>query len=223
MGFLPRWNSPNTVEKINSFFEYLETISLAVAITLELAGMRISSDVAWVVLVISDIGRQLYGRREKALSHAKTEQAAAEANLARAALEARVIRRSVSRKLSNEEIKELIEHLRKHSGQTFTLRASRTRQEANDAKPQETNMEQSFFVMQLRGVLSASGWISENVVNLPDFRVAKGLTIFCRQGEGTNKAVAELAIALGKLDIACQVSVQPEYFPVPIIICVGLL
>ena len=68
MAFLPGWPTPKTVEAINSFFEYLETISLAAAIALELSGMRLSSDVAWVVLVISDIGRQVYGRRDKLFS-----------------------------------------------------------------------------------------------------------------------------------------------------------
>src|ERR1700681_7282 len=71
MGFLPGWKSPKTVEAINSVFEYSETIALAVAIALELSGMRLSSDVAWVVLVISDIGRQVYGRREKRLVEAE--------------------------------------------------------------------------------------------------------------------------------------------------------
>jgi hypothetical protein len=71
MGFLLGWNSPKTVEVINSVCEYSETISLAVAIALELSGMRLSSDVAWVVLVVSDIGRQVYGRREKRLHEAE--------------------------------------------------------------------------------------------------------------------------------------------------------
>jgi hypothetical protein len=52
----------------------METVSLAVAIFLELAGMRRSSSVPWVVLVISDTARQVYGRRERHL--AEEEKAA---------------------------------------------------------------------------------------------------------------------------------------------------
>jgi hypothetical protein len=74
MAVLPGWDSAKTVEKVHSFFESAETVSLAIAIFLELAGMRRSSDVAWVVLVISDATRQLYGRREKKLSETETKE-----------------------------------------------------------------------------------------------------------------------------------------------------
>ncbi len=158
------------------------------------------------------------------------ELAVAEANLAleneraeRAKLNLKVNRRSVSRNLHPHEAESLSAKLRTHWGQTFTLRASRTRAEANDLKPAETNFEQSFFVMQLRGILTASGWESETIANLPDFRCAKGLTIFCRNGKETSQPVSDLARALAEMDIGCTVSVQPEDFPVPIIICVGLL
>jgi hypothetical protein len=156
----------------------------------------------------------------------QAENAAAEANLARAKLEERVIRRSVSRNLNGEEERSLIDLLRKHSGQKFTLRESGAKLESNDAdKLQATDFEQVFFAVQLRRILSGSGWIHENIVNLPDFRVTKGITIFCRQGkdEGLGNAATDLWVELGKLDIACQISVRPEYFPVPMIICVGLL
>ncbi len=68
------WGSAKTVEKIHSFFEYAETVSLAVAIFLEISGMRLSSNVAWVVLVISDVGRNVYSRREKHLSDAESKK-----------------------------------------------------------------------------------------------------------------------------------------------------
>jgi len=73
MIFFPGWESLKTVEKIHALFEWLETISLAIAIFLELSGMRRSSNVAWVALVISDAARQVYGRREKALSDKEAE------------------------------------------------------------------------------------------------------------------------------------------------------
>jgi hypothetical protein len=72
MAFLG-WGSLKTVEKIHSFCESLETISLAAAIFMELAGMKRPSNIAWVVLVISDVGRQLYGRREKSLTAVEAE------------------------------------------------------------------------------------------------------------------------------------------------------
>ena len=109
---------------------------------------------------------------------ARAEQATSEANLARAKLEAKIIRVSVSRNLNDEEEKALVEALRTHSGQKFTIRAFRARLELNEATVAETDLEQSSFVVQLHGILSISGWIHENIINLPDFRVAKGLTIF---------------------------------------------
>ena len=63
----PGWDSLKTVEKVHFFFESLETISLAVAIVLELAGMKLPSDIAWVVLIVSDAGRWIFGHREKVL------------------------------------------------------------------------------------------------------------------------------------------------------------
>jgi hypothetical protein len=157
------------------------------------------------------------------------DQTIAELNLeaekertARAKLEARVIRRSVRRRFDDEEAKSFAELLRKHLGQPFTLRVNRTRLELNDMKPQEMNSEQASFVMQLRQILWTAGWVDENIANLPDFRVSKGLTIFCRELEASH-AVAELAKGLGKLDIECQVSVQPKDFLVQLVICVGLL
>jgi hypothetical protein len=76
-----RWDSPDAVAKIHSFFENLESLSLLVAITLELyidfaaePGTRSTlwikriSDVAWAVLVIADLSSRVYGWRDKKLS-----------------------------------------------------------------------------------------------------------------------------------------------------------
>ncbi len=85
------------------------------------------------------------------------------------------------------------------------------------------NLDQSGFVMQLGWTLQRSGWVDENIINLPDFRVAKGLTIFCGQDKGAYEAASDLAAELSRLDISCHVSVHSEHSPVPLIICVGLL
>jgi hypothetical protein len=74
MPVLPGGRSLKRVEAIHSFCETAETVSLSVAILLEIFGFRLSSNVAWVVLVISDGARQLYGRREKSLSNIKSEE-----------------------------------------------------------------------------------------------------------------------------------------------------
>jgi hypothetical protein len=74
MGFVPGWDSPKTVANVHSFAETLETIALAVAIILEIFGLRITSDVAWVVLVIADATRWRYGARDNKFSEADKQQ-----------------------------------------------------------------------------------------------------------------------------------------------------
>ena len=70
MHLLPGWDSPKTVAKIHSFFETLETLALAVAIMLEIFGLRMSSKVAWVTLILADASRSIYGRRDTRFSEA---------------------------------------------------------------------------------------------------------------------------------------------------------
>jgi hypothetical protein len=110
---LPGWDSDRKVEKVHSFFEYAETISLAVAIFLELAGMRRSSNVAWVALVISDVGRQLYGRRDKTLQ-------LAEANEWRTTVK-NLSERFVDRRLTPEQSKRMADFLAQFSGQSVNV------------------------------------------------------------------------------------------------------
>jgi hypothetical protein len=107
------WASLKAVEKVHFFFESLETISLAAAIGLEFAGMRRASNIAWAVLVISDAGRWIYGRREKTLANQEAE----EANLSRSRLEERLADRTISA----EQRTKLIEILSSRKGETIHI------------------------------------------------------------------------------------------------------
>jgi hypothetical protein len=62
------WDSPKAVAIVHLVFEWLETVSLALAIGLEISGVRLPANVCWVILAISDIFRHIYGLRDKRLT-----------------------------------------------------------------------------------------------------------------------------------------------------------
>lgn len=62
------------VAKIHFVFETLESLALALAIVLELTNRRAVSNFFWALLVVADIGRWVYGWREKNLTELEIDE-----------------------------------------------------------------------------------------------------------------------------------------------------
>jgi hypothetical protein len=112
------WDSPEAVARIHVVFEWLETVSLAAAIGLEVLGVRTPANICWVILAASDIARHVYSLRDKHL--AGEENAALRENLARLnALSEQEMRASVA--LESE-----VDRLRKDSSEMTLLHSYRS-------------------------------------------------------------------------------------------------
>lgn len=152
---------------------------------------------------------------------ALAEKTAAEANLERARLEHTFRRRSVSRLLTDEERKFIVQELGRFRGQGFTLRLSNSPLFSTD-NTTGTDWEQQAFALQLLSTLEQSGWVHENIANHPSPTVAKGLKLFIAYRGGASSAAAALGIALAKFEIFCQ-QVGTNEMSRPLVIGVGLL
>jgi hypothetical protein len=62
------WDSPKAVARVHLVFEWLETLSLAAAIGLEILEVRVLANICWVILAGSDACRHVYGLRDKRLT-----------------------------------------------------------------------------------------------------------------------------------------------------------
>jgi hypothetical protein len=180
MASLPGWDSPKTVEKIHWSFESLETISLAVAIVLELSGVRVASNVAWVALVIADAGRWIYGTREKTLA----DEAAAAAKLERLRLQGQLARRDIPEK----DIDSIVERLAKFAGQSIKILTF------------PLNEETVWFASAIARVLNRAGWspvVSPTICTTPLSVLGAGFTLASTADDKSDGAGIELAMAIG--------------------------
>src|SRR5258708_1415369 len=137
----PGWGSLKAVEKVHFFFESLETISLAAAIVLELSGMRGISNAAWIVLVLADAGRGVYGRREKTLTDQSLKK--------EAGARLRIERQIGGRDITDAQRDLIAQKLSAYAGQRITICTF------------PTNGETMWFAFEVWRLLKQAGWMTE--------------------------------------------------------------
>lgn len=226
--FLPGWDSAKRVDSIHSALEVIGLLSFAVAIILEAFDLRLGSIIGFSILVVAETFRYVYGRREKRLSEDAIEQErevsrdnerriadlnerAERDRLERVRMERRLVRRTISRNLSDDEVKALQRRLRVFAGQPFAITFAPT----DDA----ATMEPEFFASQLCEVLQGAGWAQENIPMTQ--RVGKGVLIECNRGD--ERSAFRLARALSEVGIEVKAS-SVEHKELPQLrIHVGLL
>jgi hypothetical protein len=142
------WDSTDTVAKVHSFLENLESSALFVAIALEVSVdfaadptirtvvlAKHVSDIAWVILVIADLSSRVYGRRDKQLSEAENQR-----------LKDAVAWRSLTR----SDRLFIRDRLSQFKGQSF------------DFRPALSDPESMSFCGDLKNTLESAGWIGRS-------------------------------------------------------------
>ena len=126
------WESSRAVAKIHFVFETLESLALALAIVLELTNRRAVSNFFWALLVVADIGRWVYGWREKNLTELEIDE---------------LKHKFTGRSISAEQASRIVPKLLPYSGIRVV------------AVLNPVDKEASGFAKQLFEVLRQAGWI----------------------------------------------------------------